>query len=204
MQIHTFVVGPLENNSFLVENDQKACLIVDPGMDCQPLIDHIQANQLKPQAILLTHGHFDHIMGIPLVLEYFPGLDTYLHSADNNYLKDAKLNGATLMGVDFSLSIQTKNLNAGNNLIGNFDLEVMNLPGHTPGGCALIFDKHCVCGDSIFAGSIGRTDLPGGDHHQLIDALRNNLMQLSDDVILYPGHGPTTSIGNERNNNPYL
>jgi len=204
MQVHTFVVGPLENNSFLIENEQQSCLIVDPGMDCQQMIEYIQSKQLKPQAIVLTHGHFDHIMGIPLVLEHFPNIDIYLHSGDKDYLKDAHLNGASLMGVDFSLSIVPIELDSGKTNIGDFSFEVMNLPGHTPGGCAFIFDKHCLCGDSIFAGSIGRTDLPGGNHHQLIEALRNKLMQLDEDVVLYPGHGPTTNIAYEKNNNPYL
>ncbi len=202
-EIIPFVLGPLENNTYVVR-DQQRCLVIDPALGSEELVQWLVDEQLQVVAVLLTHGHFDHIMGLPALQERFGELPVYLHPADQDFLSDPALNGSTLIGQPFRLQAQPIDLQTGLQQVEGFQFEVLHLPGHTPGGCGFLFDQTCICGDSLFRGSIGRTDLAGGDTEQLLTSLRTTLMDLDDGVELATGHGPLTQVGQERLTNPFL
>ncbi len=199
-----FITGPLDVNTYLVRNQEYDCLIIDPSSGLDEVIAYIQNQKLKVHAILLTHGHFDHIMGIPEVLALYPDTAIYIHPEDVESLRNPVLNGSILIGQEFSYTGPTLDLLEGEMKAGVFTFEVLHVPGHTRGGCAVVFENVCFAGDSIFAGSIGRTDLPGGNTAQLLSNIREKLFSLSDQVVLCPGHGGRTTVGRERRLNPFL
>jgi hydroxyacylglutathione hydrolase len=205
ISVDRFVTGPLETNSYLIVDEaKKCCLIIDPAGGCDELVLAIERDSLRPEAIVLTHAHFDHCMGIPEVLERFGSLPVYVHPSETAYLKKPFLNGAPLIGSQFTYEGITQSLSEGTMNIGSFTLDIRHVPGHTPGGCTIVIGNHCLCGDALFAGSIGRSDLPGGDGELLVAEIKRKLMALPDNTIVYPGHGNRTTIGRERRNNPFL
>jgi hydroxyacylglutathione hydrolase len=205
ISVTRFVTGPIETNTYVVADDAtKTCLIVDPSTGCEEVLRKIELDGLKAEAILLTHAHFDHIMGIPEIQERVGAIPIYIHPSEAGFLSNAQLNGSTLLGEDFTFRGGVRKLSEGKIHIGSFTLDVLHIPGHTPGGCAFVFETHCLCGDALFAGSIGRSDLPGGDGDLLIASIQNKLMALADNTIAYPGHGGRTTIGRERRSNPFL
>jgi glyoxylase-like metal-dependent hydrolase (beta-lactamase superfamily II) len=188
------------------------CIIVDPGM---PDISHeitaiIEENNLKPVAALITHGHLDHTYSVkPLADGY--GIASYIHSEDREYLlKPQGAHGAefiaTLDAMSFEEPADTRNLRHGDLLeILDMKITAIHSPGHTKGSTMFsINDQLLVSGDVLFAGSIGRTDLPSGSAEAMVKTLKTRVLPLSDDLRVLPGHGPETTIKFERKNNPYL
>ena len=204
MERLTIQVGGFEVNCSILSENGKAW-IVDPGQEAERIIDLLAKKGLEPAAILLTHGHFDHISGIPGLLEKFPELPIYVHE------KDVPMFGHPLN----QLPPEYPSFEKPKNLIGfrstfnlqpsTFNLEVIETPGHTPGGVCYYFpkDKLLLSGDTLFAGSVGRTDLPGGDMATLMDSLQK-LTALPDDTLVIPGHGMHTRIALEKSGNPFL
>jgi glyoxylase-like metal-dependent hydrolase (beta-lactamase superfamily II) len=202
--ITKFITGPIETNTYLVSNDKGKCVVVDPASGCGELLGKIEKEKLAAEAIILTHAHFDHITGIPELLAAFRELPVYVHPSEAKYLADVRLNGAVWFGGSFALSVKTSELNEGKQRVGSFEFDVLHVPGHTPGGCALCMDGNCLCGDALFAGSIGRSDLPGGDGRLLVDSIKKKLLSLPDKTVVWPGHGGRTTIGREKRSNPFL
>ena len=200
MERLTIQVGGFEVNCSILSENGKAW-IVDPGQEADCIIDLLAKKGLEPAAVLLTHAHFDHIGAIPGLLGKFPDLSVYVHE------KDVPMFGHPLnqLPPEYPSFAKPKNLKSLESLGGLGGLEVIETPGHTPGGVCYYFpkDKLLLSGDTLFAGSVGRTDLPGGDMATLMDSLRK-LVTLLDDTLVIPGHGSHTTITAEKRGNPFL
>lgn len=201
--IERFITGPIDTNTFVVSLKNK-CLIVDPSSGQKKVLAYISKNELEPQAIVITHGHFDHILGLPEIIAQYREIGVYIHPSETVLLRSPEFNGSVMMGSPVSYNGPVKDLLEGTITIGNFLIDVRHVPGHSPGGCALIFDTDALVGDILFAGSIGRSDLPGGDGELLINGIRQKLFGLPDETVVYPGHGNRTTIGREKRSNPYF
>ncbi len=207
MIFESLAVGPLEVNCYIVACEKsREGIVVDPGGDVDQIVSLVQKHQLKIGTIINTHGHFDHLGGNRQALAAF-GAKLLIHQEDAPMLSRSaevarryglqgenspEADAYLVDGMDFSF--------------GECHLKVLHTPGHTQGGCCLYFaeDRHVITGDTLFADSIGRTDLPGGSHEQLLESIRTKLFTLPDDVIAHPGHGPDTTIGHEKRCNPYF
>lgn len=204
MHIETFSLGPLGTNCYIVSKD-KECLIIDPGGDA-PIIDqYLESEGLKPLAILLTHAHYDHIGALEEIRKTH-NLEVYLHENEKHWLEDANLNRSSFfVEGGFSMKAPENILTAGKLDIGPFSCDVVHTPGHSPGSVSFIFKEHdfVVSGDVLFRRGIGRTDLPEGSIEQLADSIASHLYKLPDNFIVYPGHGPQTAIGEEKESNPF-
>ena len=200
MERLTIQVGGFEVNCSILSENGKAW-IVDPGQEADRITDSLAKRGLEPAAILLTHGHFDHIGAIPGLIERFPDLPVYVHE------KDIPMIGHPLnqLPPEYTSFAKPRNLVSLNKLEGLEGLEILETPGHTPGGVCYYFpkDKLLLSGDTLFAGSVGRTDLPGGDMATLMDSLQK-LTALPDDTLVIPGHGMHTRIALEKSGNPFL
>lgn len=206
IQFRTLAVGPLETNSYViwdVETHQAA--IIDPGGDKHAISDCVVSNQLKVKYVLLTHGHPDHcFLAGDFAADY--SAEIGMHEADVEQVEG----GLGLAELFYDVSSFThfspsRLLNDGDVLhLGESSIEVIHTPGHTPGGVCFATDAGVFCGDTVFAGSIGRTDFPGGSHPQLMTSINEKLLSMKDETPLYPGHGPSTTVGRERATNPFL
>jgi hydroxyacylglutathione hydrolase len=198
-----YVLGPLENNSYLlVDLESGEAALIDPSFDVDSVLADAQKKGWRVASILLTHGHFDHIAGVSAA-----GIEPIaLHPADLELYRQG--GGARNFGIPFEAGpMPNQMLQDGETIkVGSLDLEVHHTPGHTPGH--VIFVCRAVnaafCGDLIFAGSVGRTDLPGGSHSQLLDSIQRQILTLPPDMVLLPGHGPSTTVGEEAASNPFL
>ncbi|PPQ49729.1 metal-binding protein [Paenibacillus peoriae] len=206
LSIRSFNLGPLQTNAYLLQGDDpQRAVIIDPGMNPGPLLRAIEP--LTIEAILLTHAHFDHIGGVEEIRNT-KGCPVYLHALEQDWLTSPKLNGS-LMWPEASPPISTEpaeyDLAEGQqlNLIGH-TFRVFHTPGHSPGSVSFLCGKDLFSGDVLFRQGVGRTDLTGGRERDLYDSIQNNLFPLGDDVTVYSGHGPKTSIGYEKANNPYI
>ena len=203
MERMTIQVGTFEVNcSILIENGK--AWIVDPGQEADRILELLKQKNLVPAAILLTHAHFDHIGAVPALQAAYPDLKVCIHKNDAPVLTHAM----NQLPPEYPPIARPKNLvelEAGVKLEGLDSLEVLETPGHTPGGVCYFFkaDKLLLSGDTLFAGSIGRTDFPGGDMATLVGSLKK-LKALPDDTLVVPGHGPFTSIADEKAGNPFL
>jgi len=208
MEYKKIVTGQLEVNTYVVPPSSGAngdCLVIDPSDHCRDVVKYLQKEKLRPIAVLLTHGHFDHIMGIPEILDECKEAKIYIHDNDKDMLADSNRNGSVLMGADFSVNSGINPLTEGVMRVGEFEFTVLHVPGHTQGGCAFVFGgETCFCGDTIFAGSVGRTDLPGGNTRQLIASIREKILTLPPQTVLCPGHGGRTTVEREARSNPFL
>ncbi|GBU20843.1 hypothetical protein R80B4_00730 [Fibrobacteres bacterium R8-0-B4] len=208
MEYKKIVTGQLEVNTYVIPHANGDCLVIDPSDHCRDVVRYLQKEKLRPIAILLTHGHFDHIMGIPEILDEYKEAEIFIHDNDKAMLADSNRNGSILMGADFAIDSGINQLTEGVMRIGDggeFEFTVLHVPGHTQGGCAFVFDGGvCFCGDTIFAGSVGRTDLPGGDSDQLIASIREKILTLPPQTVLCPGHGGRTTVEREARSNPFL
>jgi len=206
IKIDCIPLGPLSTNAYLLSDpDTKKGIIIDPGMNPQPLIKRIA--DLDIEAILLTHAHFDHIGGVEEIRK-LKGCPVYIHDLEADWLTNPKKNGSARwpeLGVLIEAEPAEYALDEGQVLeFLGIRLQVFHTPGHSPGSVSFLYDKHLFGGDVLFKMSVGRTDLPGGDENTLLDSIQDKLFALDDDVTVYPGHGAKTTIGFERDNNPYV
>lgn len=205
MNITSMSLGPLGTNCYIIDNQTDA-LIVDPGGEPEKIIEYLQKEQLNPLAILLTHAHFDHIGAVDPLRRHFH-IDVYLHEAEAGWLSDPSLNRS------FAFTRKTVKTNKpdhflkeGKMNLSAFMFEIIHTPGHSPGSVTFIFSKEnfIVSGDVLFRQGVGRTDLPGGSWNELENSIRQKIYTLPDNFKVYPGHGVSTSIGQEKIDNPYV
>lgn len=211
MRIWTRELGEFATNCYIIADpDSNAAAVVDPGEPDPWITRTLAENGLKAELILLTHGHLDHIGGVTW-LSRQTGAPVLVHRDDAPYLTDANLNGSAYFGSPIIAQPPDKLLSDGDEIaVGSLRLKVIHTPGHTPGGVCFYLAPsggqkgQLLAGDTLFAGSVGRTDLPGGSHTQLIQSIREKLLPLPPDTMVYPGHGPATTIGDEKAYNPFL
>ncbi|MHC4556701.1 MAG: MBL fold metallo-hydrolase [Planctomycetota bacterium] len=209
MKIDRLILGAYETNCYILRNNDAAndCLVIDPGLEAGKLIDFLKQEKLNPVAVVLTHGHIDHIAGLAVLRNQFPDIKVYIHKLDAEMLTEPQTNLSAMTGAafrtepeDFSLEEQS--------LIEQVDVKllVLHTPGHTPGGISLYAkdDGIVFVGDTLFADSIGRTDFPNGSLSQLLNSIKGKLFTLPDETKVYPGHGPITTVGHEKAYNPFL
>lgn len=207
IRVHVMEVGPLAENTFIVEDTvARRAVVVDPGDEGEAILRELGKLGLVVEAILLTHGHFDHVGAVGL-LRRKSGAKVHIHAADAEMLSTASRQGM-MFGLRVPETPAPDVLVAEGDLIpfGTREFRVAHTPGHTPGGVSYIVEAENMAfvGDLVFAGSIGRTDLPGGDHDQLLRAVREKIFVLPDDTVLFPGHGPATTVGVEKRSNPFF
>ena len=193
-----------ENAYILADRDAGAAVLIDPGEEAELFLRRVATERLTLAAVWLTHAHVDHILGVNRVLRE-TAVPLYLHPADRPLY-----DGLPAQGAAFGLRADAPpppdhDLTDGQQLaVGGLTLDVLHVPGHTPGHVAFVGQGIALVGDVLFAGSIGRTDLPGGDTATLLASIRERLLPLADETIVYPGHGPQTTIGRERRTNPFI
>lgn len=207
MFLERLVVGALETNCYLIGCKRtKKAAVIDPGgeEEVDLVLYFLQENNFDLKCIINTHGHIDHIAGNNLLKAKTQAL-LLIHRLDADMLVDANKNFSSFMGKEICSPSADKLLEEGDEIsLGTLNLIVIHTPGHTPGGISLVSDNIVFTGDTLFAGGIGRTDLPGGSYQDLIKSIKEKLLILGDDKIIYPGHGPDSTIGKERRTNPYI
>jgi glyoxylase-like metal-dependent hydrolase (beta-lactamase superfamily II) len=209
MKIEHLILGVYETNCYVLSDGDAArdCLVIDPGLNANALIDFLKDRNLNPVAVALTHGHIDHIAGLAALRADYQNVKVYIHELDAPMLSDPRANLSVMNGMAFSTEPQDISLKEQEVVeeVG-VKLLVLHTPGHTPGGICLYSqaDDIVFVGDTLFAGSVGRTDFPGGSMYQLLDSVKEKLFTLPEETKVYPGHGPATTIGREKNHNPFF
>ena len=208
--IEHYVVGPVATNCyFMINDDTGEAIVVDPGAAAKSLSEKLREGSHTPVAVLLTHGHFDHAGGVEELLRQFSGEDipVYAYRGERQVLEDPGLNLSGGMGGHAETYHATDYLEDGDEFTAaGFDIRLLYTPGHTPGGCCFYLQNQGICftGDTLFCGSVGRSDFPGGSASQLVSAIREKLLVLPDDTVCYPGHDSVTTIGDEKKYNPFI
>lgn len=208
LKINQMELGPVQTNCYIISNDLDECLIFDPGEESKKVIDFLKKKKLKPIAILLTHAHFDHIGAIDDLREVF-AVPVYLHRLEKDWLSRPNLNGSGKYAAlpDYRMKEADILLDQQQTLeISTFKMDLFHTPGHSPGSVTFSFgdEGFAIVGDTLFRGSIGRTDLIDGSETKLLKSIKESLLTLPEHMILYPGHGPETTPSQEMNTNPFL
>lgn len=208
--IKTFPFNPFQVNTYVLSDETQEAIVIDPacytGDEKTAILNYIEENNLKIRHLINTHCHVDHIVGAPFIKENF-SVDFKANEADKELLE-----GAIEHGKIFGFELESVpdievNLDEGDVVeFGKSKLDIFSVPGHSPGSLAFYSktDGFVIVGDALFLGSIGRTDLPGGDYNQLISSIKVKLLTLPDDTKVFPGHGPSTTVKNEHDTNPFL
>ncbi len=210
LTVKVFTFSPIQENTYVLFNERKECIIIDPGSyfdeEKKQLKDYLDKNSLVPKMLLNTHCHLDHVFGNKFIAETY-GLTLQLHEKEKDVLQMAPASGLMFdmpfENYDGELII----LKEGDKInLGEDELEIIHAPGHSPGSICFYYkaQKFIIGGDVLFYQSIGRTDLPGGDHKTLVKHIKEKLFLLPDDVIVYNGHGQETTIGYEKKHNPFV
>ena len=206
MKIEKFVLGSMATNCYLLINEEtKEIVVVDPATCPDYLVNHVKSNGYIPKAILLTHAHFDHVMGIEGWVKEFD-IPVYLHEEEVAILADPKLNLSYMFGTNYSYE-QVNRLKDGERLeVAGLEFQVIHTPGHTAGGCCYYEEAEgvLISGDTLFYRSVGRSDFPTGDMETLVSSIREKLFCLPDDVMVYPGHDRVTCIADEKMGNSFV
>jgi len=203
--LKTLVVGPIQSNCYIIGCERtREAAVIDPGGDADRILITLAKDRLRCVYIINTHGHFDHSADNKRLKEV-TGAQLLIHYADAPMILHQSMNRG-MWGTHLENSPPPdRYLNEGDIItFGDISLKVLNTPGHSPGSISLVTDKIVFVGDTLFAGSIGRTDFPGGDHEGLLRNVRKKIFTLGDDVVVYPGHGPKTTVGRERKTNPFF
>lgn len=206
MRIEQYCVGQVGTNCYFIINEEtKEMLIVDPGDSAQMLVQKIRLGVLIPKAILLTHGHFDHVMAAQELAKTFD-LKIYAHEEEKDTLNHPGKNVSAMIGRQDSYHADIFVKDGELLQLAGMEIKVLHTPGHTPGGCCYYLEKEQVLfsGDTLFCQSVGRTDFPGGSMSQIVRSIKSKLLALPDNVKVYPGHMDLTTIGMERRQNPFL
>ncbi len=205
MRVFKIPVGPFEVNCYIVVNEQNAeCFLIDPGDEPQKIIELIESKKLKPQKIINTHNHIDHVRHLYQVKEHFK-IPFFIHE-DDLPLLEAMKEQALFFGMDCSPIPEVDGfLNDGDTFEMDSQLvRILHTPGHSPGSISIYFRENVFVGDVLFKESVGRTDLYGGNYKVLMDSIQNKLLTLPDETVVHSGHGPETTIGDEKRRNPFL
>ncbi|PQJ11600.1 MBL fold hydrolase [Flavipsychrobacter stenotrophus] len=205
-----FTFNPFDENTYIIANEKKQCWIVDPGMyddtEVAALKDYISSKQLQPQGIINTHAHIDHILGVQTLIDEY-NIPFGIHKDEQMILDRAEATAA-MFGFEFkNPPKQTHYISELETLkLGDDTLKVFLTPGHSPGSISFYYEpgSWVISGDVLFSGSIGRTDLPGGNFDTLVSSIRTHLFTLPSETKVLSGHGPATEIGEEKKNNPFL
>lgn len=209
MKVYSFALGPVATNCYIVVNDDNKGLLIDPAAPSPKVMDLLEQLQIEIQAILLTHAHFDHIGGLEKLREVTKA-PVYMHENEKDWIKNPALNGSgrapwtqivpEIICKDADVLLNSEGIIS----IGDFEVNILHTPGHSPGSISYALDNMIFCGDTLFNGSIGRTDLLGGSLPVLLASIHDKLLTFPDETIIYPGHGEQSTIGRERRFNPFL
>ena len=204
LTIQSFAVMPFDENCYVVSDDTGEGVVIDPGGMAKEILAYIREAKIDLKAVLDTHGHCDHI-GANDAIRDVTEAPLYIHKEDGAMISDIRLNLSAFMGFKVISRPAEHLLSEGDKIsFGNSELEVIHTPGHTKGGVCFVGDGVAFTGDTLFAGSIGRSDFPGGSEVELIGNIKKKLLVLPDETKVYSGHGPSSEIGWERKCNPYL
>lgn len=200
MRIDALTVGQMQVNCYVLSSKTtKNAILLDPGDEYLRIKAYLDKHKLKAKFIMHTHGHIDHIQA-----DNEFNLPVYVHSADIELLKNPERNLSNFLSLPFKVKSDIKQLEDSQIInLDDLSLEVMHTPGHTPGGICLKSAQVVFTGDTLFAGSVGRTDFPGASYEQLMKSIQDKLLVLPDETVIYPGHGPSSTIGQEKRSNPY-
>ncbi|MDR1193393.1 MAG: MBL fold metallo-hydrolase [Peptococcaceae bacterium] len=205
MDIIQMALGALETNCYILyQSGEPECLVVDPGFESRQIAEQLEELDIRPKYIIATHGHGDHIGAIPGLKSAYPDAEILIHRLDGDLMADGKRNHSFLMG-SLAEPKADQLLEEGQEIqCGSMRLKVLHTPGHTPGGISLTAPGCVFAGDTLFNGSVGRTDLGGGDFDVLARSIREKLYALPDETVVYTGHGPATTVGKEKKTNPFV
>lgn len=207
MTVKRLIVGPVETNCYFLKNDETGeTVVIDPGDSPDYLISFMKENDMKPCAILLTHGHYDHILGIRGLI-HASDVPVYASEAEKEVLADGMLNHSAVHYADAVTVVPDILLKDGETVtLAGVDMKMISTPGHTEGSCCYYIESMQLLfsGDTLFEGSVGRTDLPTGSMSSMMHSINDVLKKLPDDTDVYPGHGGFTTIGDEKQWNPYF
>ena len=210
IKIKKFAFNPFQENSYLLINDEKECIVVDPGCfnreEEAELSSYIETNNLKPTMLINTHAHIDHVLGNHFVAnKYQLGLSIF---QSEHPMLEMAIRSAEMYSIPYTPSPEPQYfLKEGDNIeFGDTSFDILHVPGHAPDHIVLISEEENIMigGDVLFKQSIGRTDLPGGNHEDLIHNIKTKIFPLKESIVIYSGHGPETTVGDEKNNNPFF
>ena len=205
LKYESVVVGPLETNCYLIHcSETSECAIVDPGAEASKILRLIASKELRPVILLNTHGHIDHIGANKEIKERFD-IPLFIHRHDEPMLKSVQQSELSfILGAQDSPA-PDKYLEDGQTIqVGQSSLKVIHTPGHSPGSVIFLGDGFLLSGDTLFFGGVGRTDLPGGSWPELVDSIKTKILTMPDEMPVLPGHGPFTSVGQEKRSNPFI